>query len=118
MGARQQAHLALDRAHAIEAASVEPFVVVHNQSAHRFLLDIIKGILENELGDLLRSKFFNQFRAYLISNSFDSAFAGRLARDEQGRHHAVACQRFGFLEDFLWDDIEGNFPFLFSMPSG
>ena len=90
VGARQQADFAVDGAHVFEAAAVQPLVLVHDQAANSFLLDVIKGILEDELGDFFRAELLDELLANLLGERADGGFAGEFAGRQQGGDDAVA----------------------------
>ena len=108
---RQEAHFADDGADGFEIAPVEPLALVHDQAADRFLLDVVEGVLEHELGHLLLAELLDELLADLFRDGRDGAFAVELARREQGRDDAVARQRLGFLEDLVGNDVERDLAF-------
>src|SRR5688572_5940840 len=59
MRARQYPNLALDRPDLVETASVQALVLAHDQTAHGFLLHVIKSILKYEVRHFLRAEFFH-----------------------------------------------------------
>src|SRR5437899_6587234 len=67
----QNANLAPDGADLIESPAIEALGLIHDQSAHRFLLDVIERVLEDELGDFFGPKFFNELRANFIGDRLD-----------------------------------------------
>src|ERR1019366_5711823 len=103
---RQDADFADDGADGFEIAPVEALALVHDKAADRFLLDVVKRVLENELGHLLLAELLYQLLADLFRNGRDGAFAVHLARREQSRDDAVPRQRFGFLENLFGHDVE------------
>src|SRR6266850_1650869 len=64
---REQADFGMDRANIIETTAIKPLIVVHDQIANGFFLDVIKGVFEDEFGDLLFAEFFYQFFADFVS---------------------------------------------------
>src|ERR1019366_7353732 len=114
MRPRQEAHFANDGADGFEIATVQPLAVVHNEAADRFLLDVIEGVLEHKLGDLLLTELLDEFLANLFGDGRDGPFAVELARRKEGRDDAVARQRLGFLEDLVGYDVERDLAFRFT----
>ena len=64
----------------VKSAAVEALAVVHDQAADGFLLDVVEGVLEDELGDLLRAELLDELLADLVGDGADGGFAGQLAR--------------------------------------
>src|SRR5208283_526226 len=95
MSSRQEGDLAVDGADLLKAASVQALVLVHDQAADSLLLDVVEGVLEDELGDFFFSKFSDQFLGYLLGQGGNGRLAGELARGEQGADDAFAGQRLG-----------------------
>ncbi len=106
MRPRQEAHFADDGPDGVEVAAIQAPALPQDQAADGFLLDVIEGVLEHELGHPLRAKLFDQLQAHFLREGRDRGFAGQFAGRQQRRDDAVAGQGFGFLEDFLGHDIE------------
>ncbi len=75
VGARQNAHFAGNRADRVEVAAVQALALVHDQAADGFLLDVIEGVLEHEIGDFLRAEFFDELLADFVGDGGDGGFA-------------------------------------------
>ena len=106
MGAGENASFARDRADGIKATAVEALAIVQNEAANGFLLDVVEGVLDDELGDFLRAEFLDEFHADFVLNGFARAFTGELAGRQQGRDETVASEGLGFLEDFVGNDVQ------------
>src|SRR6266478_2280885 len=78
MGARQYSHLAVDGADLFKAAPVQAFVVVHDQAADCFLLDVVKSVFGHKLGYFLLAELFSQLFADFIRQRRDRRFASQL----------------------------------------
>ena len=102
----QETHFAHDRSDGLKIAPVQAFALVHDEAANRLLLDVVEGVLEHELGDLLRSELLHELLADFHGDGRDSAFAVKFAGGEQGRNNAVARQRLGFLENLFRDHVQ------------
>src|SRR5215472_8765719 len=57
MRAWEQANLRVNRADGFKIPAIQPLTLIQDQTAHRFLLNVIKRILEDELGDFFFAKF-------------------------------------------------------------
>ncbi len=88
--------------------------MVQNQTADRLLLDVIKRVVDDEIGDFFRAEFFDEFGADFVLNRLARIFAGEFAGREQRGNKAVAGEFLGFLKNFVGDDVEGDFAFLFA----
>ena len=78
--ARQDAHFAGNRADVVKAAAVQPLAAVQNQAADGFLLNVIKGVLEDEFGDFFLAELFDELGADFILNRFARPLRGRVCR--------------------------------------
>src|SRR5215471_7649232 len=94
---REDRHLALNGADLVEAASIEALILIHDQAADRFLLDIVKCIFEDKLGYFFRGKFLNELLTDLGSQSGDGSLASEFAVGEQSVDDAVASEGLGFV---------------------
>ena len=74
---RQDADFADDGADGLEVAPVEPLALVHDQAADGFLLDVVEGVLEHELGDLLRAELLDELLADLLGDGLRRRLRGR-----------------------------------------
>ena len=111
--AGENADLAVQRANIFKTAAVHPFPAVQNQTAHGLLLEVIKDILEHELGDLFRAEFFDEFGAQFVRDRLDRGLARQFGRGQQRGHHAVARQGLGLVEDIIRHHVghDGAFGF-------
>ena len=98
--ARENADFAGDRADHVKRAAVETFAAFQNQFADGFLLDVVKGVVDDEVGDFFRAEFFDELRADFVLNRVAGGFAGELAGREQRGHKTVAGERLGFVQEF------------------
>ena len=104
--ARQNAHFAGNRADRVKVAAVEALAAVQNQTADGFLLDVIKGVVDDEVGDFFRAEFLDELRADFVLNRLAGVFAGEFAGREQRGHKTVAGERLGFRQNFVGNDVE------------
>ena len=118
MGARQEADFAADGADLVKAAAVQAFATIQYQTADRFLLDVIKRVVDNKIGDFFGPKFFEKLGADLILDRLAGGFSGELAGSEQRGHKPVAGELLGFLQDFIRDDVQRDFALLLARPGG
>src|SRR5947207_13476401 len=108
----------MDWTNHFETAAIQALARVQNEASHRFLLDVIKSVFEDKFRYLLSPKFLNQLRPYVVRHRLDSSLAGQLGMGEQRRHHAVASQRFGCIEDFFGNNVKGDFTLLLAQAAG
>ena len=80
VGARQDADFAGDRADDVEAAAVEALAVVQDQAADGFLLDVVEGVLDDEVGDLLRAELLDELGADFVLKRLARRLRGRVCR--------------------------------------
>ena len=71
-----------------------------NQAADGFLLDVIKSVVDDEIGDFFRAEFFDELRADFVLDRLAGGFAGEFAGREQRGHETVAGELLGFLQEF------------------
>ena len=78
--ARQNADFAGNRADVIKGAAIEALAAVQNQAADGFLLDVIKGVVDDEVGDFFRAEFLDELRADFVLNRLARRLRGRVCR--------------------------------------
>ena len=78
--ARENADFAGNRADDIKCATVEAFAAFQNQFADGFLLDVVKSVFDDEVGDFLRAEFLDELRADFVLNRLARRLRGRVCR--------------------------------------
>ncbi len=112
MGARQDADFAQNRTDDIKRTAIEALAAVQNQTADGLLLDVVKGIFDNEVGDFFLAEFFFELNADFVLNRFAGGFAGELAGRQQRGHKTVAGKFLGFRQNFIGCLVESDFALL------
>ena len=74
------------------------------KAANGFLLDVIKRVLDDEIGDLLLAEFFDEFRADFVLDRLARGLARQFAGRQQRGHKTVAGQFLGLRENFVGND--------------
>ena len=75
-------------------------------------MNVIKGVLDDEIGDFFLAELLDEFRADFLLNGLDGGFAGEFAGREQRGHKTVAGEFLGLLQNFVGHDVERDFAFL------
>ena len=104
--AGEHADFAAQGAQVIATTTIQALARGHDHLAGGFLLDVVEGLGDGELGDLLRAVFLDELHADLVLDGFARGFAGELAGGEQRGGDAAAGEFLGVLEDFVGDEDE------------
>ena len=104
VGAGQEAHFAGQGADCVEVAAVQTLGVVEDEAADGFLLDVILGVLEDELGHLIGTELGDELLTDFGEDRVDGGLAGQLLLGEEGRDDAITGQRLGGGEDLFRND--------------
>ena len=108
VGAGEEADFAADGADGGRGTAVEAFSFVQDEAADGFLLDVVEGVLDDELVDLFGSEQLLELVTHLGLDGLAGGFAGKLARVQQGVDDAAADEFLGRLEDVVGDDVRGD----------
>src|SRR3954468_24061844 len=104
----EQSHLTRNRANVVKPSTIKAFVEVHDQVTNCLFLNIIKGILQDELRNSLLSKTFHQ----LFSDFFRQRSYRGLAREfllrQQSRNNAITSQTLRFVQNLRRHHIQRN----------
>ena len=104
VGAGQEAHFAGQGADCVEVAAVQTLGVVEDEAADRFLLDVILGIFDDELGHLVGAELGDELLTDFGEDRVDGGLAGQLLLGEEGRDDAITRQRLGGGENLFRND--------------
>ena len=108
MRARAECRLRRDGADVVEAAAIQALAFLHDQAADGFLLDVVKGLAEDGFGDFFRAEFGDQLGGDIVGDGFDGGFALQFFLGEKSGDNAFAGQGFGFLENVVRHDGDGD----------
>src|SRR5688572_32255683 len=60
MHARKQSHFATDRTHRFKIPTIKALALFHDQATHRFFLEVIERVFENEISDFFSAEFLHE----------------------------------------------------------
>ena len=112
VGAREEAHFAGDGADLFKITTIEALAALEDKLADGFLLDVVEGVVNDDLGDLLGAVFGDELFTDFVLDGVAGGFAVELAGQEQRGNETVAGESFCIGENFVGDDLERDFALL------
>ena len=103
----QDADVAGDRPNLLKGAPVQSPARIEDQAADGFLLDVVLGVLEDELVDLV-AELGLELLADVREDRIDGGLARQLLGGQERRDDALASKGLGLRKDGVRDDVDGD----------